>query len=439
MSRLHDMWDRYLGPTKTPAPAPQPAAQTITIVTGGGTNADFSKWFNPVQREQAKLKKYREMYEQGGIVSSAFDMYPLFILSNGWRLESQDKALKQTVKDALDLLNFDEVMWDQILDAALFGDSMAEIVPTKVDPAQISKILVRDASEFSIKYDQFGEVSAYEQNSSTQTDTKTIAIEPARIMHLQMFRSPGQIYGLSLMKRAFDEINRDVKLVESITEAMVRHGFPKYQVVVGDKQTATEHSEDVGAAELKDVAIQFQEFKTKTEFVTGPAVEVKNLDTGGLTQVDKYSEVSIQRLCAAINVPRELLQLAEGGLGSGGPSARIQAWYDMVGTLQKRVARQYTLQVIDRISGKPGMVKLVFNEVDTNKMERVATWLSTIMKATPMNPFAIVDQDYCKKQLGIETADPTAPATTATVQPGQTPARALPNQTPPPGGSGALQ
>jgi hypothetical protein len=90
------------------------------------------------------------------------------------------------------------------------------------------------------------------------------------------------------------------------------------------------------------------------------------------------------------------------GLGRGVLTGQIrqQEFYDRIGTLQKRFARQWNTQVLDRWAGKPGAAKLVFNDVSPID-ETLTADLIQKLTAFSLDPNLIVSPQWCRKRLGI--------------------------------------
>jgi hypothetical protein len=114
-----------------------------------------------------------------------------------------------------------------------------------------------------------------------------------------------------------------------------------------------------------------------------------------------YNNVMVQRVCSAMGVPEEIL-----GLGRGSTEAtanvRLQAFYDKISALQKSVAKCYSQQLIDRYTGKPGLVKLVFNDVSPVDETMKADYVLKIVSINPMDPEFIMSRDEMRNYLGFE-------------------------------------
>ncbi len=349
-----------------------------------------------------KIQRWIRMYERGGPIADAIDAYALFALTNGYELVCEDGAdgLKDQVQAWLDQpwVDMDQIFADGILSAVLAGDAYQEIIPTRTGQG-IWGIVSRDPSTFGKNCDEYGRITGYSQYTPGKSGLteEEIPIDPDRILSFSLFHVPGQVYGLSIMDRAEDDINRDSDTIESITKAIHRHGTPKNQWAIGsDEHRAT-------SADLDDVEKQIEKQDAKTDYVTHHDVAIKPLDVSGIQNADTYSNIMLQRVACALGVPEEML-----GLGRGSTEAtatvRMNAFLDKIGTIQQRVARAYNRQLIDRITGRPGAVWIQFRDVSPEDEAAKAEWIAKIMQATPLDQFSVLPQAWVREQFGIDEA-----------------------------------
>lgn len=333
--------------------------RTYEVSTTGKPLSKFQKR----ERDLDILVKYRIAYEQGGMVTKAFDTFPQYVLTNGYHLEGEDENLTKTVKTWLDSFDFEACVTRLIIDSMVEKYAFQEKVKTRT--GGIHSLKPAPSFSFEIKKDQHGktiEIRQYKDNNAWGgaflqfTPDDIVVFEYTWLMH-----------------SAYDDIMRDVKVLDGIVSSIERHGFPRYHIQVGQPGI------NVGKDVTSGIGKQFESLKPNMEMVTVRDVDIHNIDTGGVAQAGNYNNVTVQRVTSALGVPEEIL-----GLGRGSTEAtanvRLQAFYDSIGALQRAVARCYNIQVIDKLTGKPGAVKLVFNDVspidDKMKME-VAQMMAT--------------------------------------------------------------
>jgi len=344
------------------------------------------------QRSPALLQKYQTIYDQGGLIAEAIDLYPLYMLGTGYRLEGDQQAAAR-VQEVFDSIGIEDLWWDQIVDAAVSGDGFAENIPGRGRLADTIVALQSIPPEtMRIDADEYGTVLGYRQ--AMHDLDRGILFEPRQITHFRLFRRTGRLYGISLVARALDEILRDIKTSEATAAAVERHGFPKYHIAIDETGEA-----NVSDADMAKVEKEFETIEKNNEFVTRGPVKINPLDVGGIQNLQVYSDVSLQRVCSALGVPEELLGLRRGTTDATAVS-RIDAFYKKIGTLQTRLAATYTKNVVDRITGRPGVVWIKFNDVSPDDEFKTAEMINRIMTATPLDPFAVVSRRWVQDRIG---------------------------------------
>ena len=376
-NRLSRAWHELKGTSKP-----------VTNVVSGGGNHNY---FEQRGRSREHLQKLKTIYDQGGIVAEAIDCYPLYMLSNGWRLEGETKYVDQ-VKDVIDSIDFENVLHTAILDAVVLGDSFQENVFTR--GGEFDDIALRDSSTFDIVNDSSGKILGYIQYLIDNGLEDEIPVLPKQITHLKFVGLGGTMYGRSIIDRALDDIMRDTKTAESTATAIERHGFKKYHVRVGLE------GEDIPQDVLTDVAREFRKLKTETEWVTSHDLELSNIDEGGLEKVDTYNDISMTRMAAAMGVPQELIGTRRLPANVKVDS-RIDNFFRKLSAYQRKVSRCYELNVFDQIT-EPGTVKLVLNDISPHDEFKKAEWIAKLIGVTPLDPFAILPQEWIKSQFDID-------------------------------------
>lgn len=404
MSRLHDIWKALAG-----TPAQREPTPITKIVSGGTENNPLLRMGlssanseDPLRQLEDRIKWVRiwkRIYTwNGGAVAEAIDTYPLLSLSNGYQFVCEEgaEALKDKVQEWADQGNvdLDSIMWQGIIDALVCGTAFQEIIPDA--SGSVWGVVPRDAASFWIRYDALGRIIGYDQITFEGGVPHINPIDTSkndRILTLTLFPIPGEVYGMSLIGRAYDDILRDTDIIESMTKAMHRHGTPKQQWDIGTPENpATE-------TELKDVEKTIRTVNSMTDFCTSN-VKINMLDTSGVPGITEYNNVTTTRLATSLGVPEEML-----GLGRGSTEAtanvRLRAFYDKITTIQTIVARTYSRKVIDLITGAPGKVWIEFNDPNPEDEAKKAAWIASIMMASGMDPFRVMPRQWVQEQFGI--------------------------------------
>lgn len=338
--------------------------------------------FSRRDRSYRELVELETRYLQGGPVREAIDAYALMVLSNGWYIDGEDETLVQDTEDRLNELDLSGSLWQGIVDSLVFGDAFQELAPgagTRSD--EIVAIIPRPAKMFDILTDQAGMITGYRQFRDGGLREDYIDLDPRDMLHISLFHVGGSRYGLSLIASAKDDIDRDTRMICSLVDSIEAHGKPRYHARVGQP------GEDVSQTVLDRIADQLDALQTNCELVTGRDTEITVLDSAGVANTKIYSDLTIQRLACALGVPEEIL-----GLGRGSTEAtatvRQKVFENKIGTIQKRLERIYNEQLIDRLTGRPGEVRLKFNDISPEDEMREVQYVTSVLNADPIRPLA---------------------------------------------------
>jgi hypothetical protein len=382
---------------------PTDEAKPKTYVQSGGQKKTF---FDEKKRSQDYLLKLWNIYVQGGLYSQAIDAYAYAVLANGWRLEG-DQTQVDIITQNFSEFDINSIIFQGIVHSLVLGDGFQEVVYTRGGGAPI-KIVSRQSWSFDIDADGHGTIKNFVQ---TLPDMNPVRLKPEQVVHIQLNPS-GDLYGISLFGRAYDDIMRDTKTAEATAEAIDRHGFKKWQIKVG--QPGIPVKQEV----IKDISKQFEVINTKNEFTTPADVDIKDLDEGGLERMEEYSNVSLMRVAAALGVPEEVIGVRRGTTDATAVT-RIETWLKTkISYIQQTVSRIYTLQYINRIV-PPGSVRFVFNDVsDQDELTRsriIGTLVTAYGGIKPENVSIVDDvvpRRWVKQLFSIEDIEPQSSKTT---------------------------
>ena len=348
--------------------------------------------FSKRERDLAELESWEVRYLQGGPVREAIDAYALYALSNGWYVDGENEAVVKDVEARLDELDIEGSLWQGIVDALVFGDAFQELATGMGDlEGEIVAILPRPAKMFDIITDRPGVPTGYVQYYGKR-QSESISLSLDRILHVSLFHVGGAKYGMSLINSAKDDIDRDARMIDSLTDAIERHGHPRYHARVGRE------GEDPGQPALDAVADQLHDLNSKTELATCRDVEITALDATGVGNTKLYSDLTLGRMACALGVPLDVLGVTEGSNRSTA-TVRQDVFENKIGMIHRRLERIYSAQLIDRLSGVRGAVKLRFNDVSPEDELKEAQYVATVLQADPFSP--IVGPAWARKRLRI--------------------------------------
>ena len=352
--------------------------------------------FSRRERSYKELDALEVRYIQGGPVREAIDSYALFALSNGFYLEGKDEGLVNDVQSQLNALDIESSMWQGIIDSLVIGDGFQEIVTGKGRYQDtILAIQPRPAKMFDIESDEHGVKLGYKQYLDPDGRTY-IPLELDQILNISLFHLGGSVYGMSLVNSAKDDIDRDVKMIDSLVSAIERHGHPRYHARVGRE------GEDPGQQALDAVADQLHDLKSSTELATCHDVEIVSLDASGVGNTKAYSDLTMGRMACALGVPLDVMGITEGSNRSTA-TVRQKVFEMKVSTIQHRLESIYNSQIIDRLSGRPRAVTLKFNDISPEDELREVEYVAKVLNADPISP--IVGHEWARRRLRITEED----------------------------------
>lgn len=368
-------------------------AKSRAYYSTGGT--ERPKFFSKLNRDIETLSKWDTIYKQSGIVSQCVDAYAYYCLSNGYRIEGEDESLREKVEDFCKHANVNRALRAYITDSCVFGRPFIEILYGRggksTEPVGLKPI---DPKTMMVITDVRGNIQGYKQIVKIDNKEYEVPFSTEEIWSDTLFPISGEVYGASLVGRAFDDIMHDAKISEATAEAILRHGFPKYHIKVGAE------GEEINPEILRGLDREFANLKSKNEIATVHDVEITNLDKDAMPDISKYGEWAISRVSISMGIPEVCLGL---GQGSTEATAKVtmRMLYDRVSYLQKDIEHSFNRDIVDKVSGREGAVWFKFNDANPTDEDEIATWITKIMMATQMYPTWIIPKKFIQDKLGI--------------------------------------
>jgi len=270
----------------------------------------------------------------------------------------------------------------------VYGNGQASGVPVNVIP--------RPAESFDFVTDLTGAITSYDQVRDNRGNAiQKISLEPASVLHYQFLSRPDSPYGISLIERTEHDIKRDTQVSEAITAGIWLHGTPKFCTVVnGSRPDAPPLSDD----EWKKLEESQKDFNSKDNFLYEGDVKMNVIDTTGVPSVQQYSDVTLIRVAAGMGFPAELIGVRQGSTDATAVS-RIGAFLKKIKIVQRDIESLWNLSIINKITGKPGLVKLKLKDASPEDFAQMATAMAALR--TGMNPDVVAPAEWCRERLGI--------------------------------------
>lgn len=357
-----------------------------------GTSSSLASLFSAKERTEQNLKKYWDIYRSEITVFASINITAWNTCMSGWSLVGQDKELIKKVRDFCDKVDLDSILLESTINALVFGDAFVEIIYNK--KGEITNLKSIDPKTMWIETDKYGRVKHYYQKISGK---RLPNIDPKYIMHIRFFPQPDSPYGISLIEPSYDTIKRKMTTDAAIANAIKRHGFRKWKIIIDTKDGKEIPSEDV----LNDLKSEFTDIDEKTEFILPDIIDIEPIDESGVQRIEEYYSYFQAMLVVGLLCPQEVLGL---GSNSTEATARVrQILYErMVKSFQNKLARAVELNIFDRITGIPGSVKMRFKGTTEVDEARRAQWIAKILQAyrkEEVKPFTI---NEIRQMFGFE-------------------------------------
>jgi len=266
--------------------------------TGGLSGSD---------RTTQTLKRYESYYRGDGTVWAAINSIAFNTIMTGYNIYSENDEAKELITKFLRRIDFDNFALKVVIFCLVYGDSFLEIrYNKKGTPVRVMDV---DPKTMFIDYDDYGDIEAYHQEFQ---GSKGESIDPKYIAHFSLFPRPESPYGISLIEPSRDTIKRKIRTDEAIANALIRHGFSKYVITVGQQGERQLAPDDV----LKDIDEEFEDITEQNEFIVPWNVKVETIDERGIQGVEDYFNYFQAQSATGLLVSEESL-----GLGNGSTEA----------------------------------------------------------------------------------------------------------------------
>jgi hypothetical protein len=356
-----------------------------------------------------RMRGFRNIYLQGGYVAEGIDLFPIYALGGGYEIEIDEKiaeklgtdgeAEQQTIKEFFETINFFDVQWQLSVDAAVVRDGVAEIVYGRGQASTVPiNVIPRPAECFEFTTNTTGTIESYDQMYDNRGNSITkIPLEPSQVLHYQFLSRPDSPYGISLIERTVHDIGRDTKVTEAITAGICLHGTPKFVTTVNGNKPDAPKLSDEEWAELQDSQ---KDFNAKDNFLYEGDIKMDVIDTAGVPNVQQYSDVTLIRVAAGMGFPAELIGVRQGTTDATAVS-RIGAFLKKIKIVQRDIESLWNLNIIDKLTAKPGLVKLKLNDASPEDFVQISAAIAQLRSG--QNPEKVAPYQWCRQRLNIPT------------------------------------
>lgn len=339
------------------------------------------------------------IYKKGGEFANGVDAYVDFVVSDEPKIradEEKDQEKLQAWWDKFDGTGFlkSGVRWSLV-----FGNSNFEIV--KNVGGDIVRPKYIDARTTNIKVDKSGEY-----NGVVQTVPKTPANKRGWIkftadesLNVVIIPDADEVHGISIYTRNVDNIKRKIIIDESTTQAIIRHGYPKYHII----QSPVEEGVAVPEEVFDQLEREFEDINAQNEFITDNKVEIKNIDDGAKVKALEFGEWSMMNLVSGFGLPEEFFGLGRGSTEATAKEKR-RIFEVRTKSIRKTLTGQLNNQLFDKLREQLGLTKdgklwIEFPDINPETEADKAAWISSLMPQG--DPFSVFTVDEIRDIMGF--------------------------------------
>ncbi len=287
-----------------------------------------------------------------GVVSALTNKIVDFVLGPGIFIECADERGKKILEDWIEETNLTTTLKPWLREAIAKGNGFMEIAGANVKEKGI-RLQNIDASTMYVKKNKKGKIEKFNQYIGSVSNIKpenVIPFKPNEIMHFPFNKPANCSYGLGKIYPAKQIIVNFLLTQKSLHRIVKRKSSNPVHVKMGD--IATKDYPKQGDLDSMSKSLQFMD--DRTEWVTGPNIDIKGIDFGNFG--DKFQTVldnDFQLLSASYEVPEVLMGM--GSVAEGLADGQMDGFERMIKSIQESVEALLETKVLNLILEKNGL------------------------------------------------------------------------------------
>lgn len=315
-------------------------------------------------------------------------------LAAGFEIKSEDKKAEDAINEWINSLQepFEDYIEEILQNMVVGGNSYVEKVKN-VNESQLAGISIVDPNSIDLQRDTDGIVERDEKTKIPQgwvqvgdDSIKNVKFKYNDIAHFKLYKLSNSIIALGVLEPAYSTFKSLRKMEDGYAEAEYRHGYPNWDIVVGDENGQATADDKKEADKLADDIVAGQDV-----FVHDTRKKVTKQESKTHKSATERFSYFIDIVCATFGVPRG--DLLGTGEGSNRATARELSTTKEkhIRALQKNIARTFEDKIFKDVlklnySITNSKVSFKWNELrpedQTSKMERL-TKLAKVGLLTP--------------------------------------------------------
>ena len=336
-------------------------------------------------RKKSDLIKYEKIYVKDGVIFSAINSLTRAVVGCQWDI-SGSEAVRDEVGLFIKNMHFQKFLDDLVRYVLIFGDVFIERVSN--NKGEFVDLNICDTKSVEIQTDDQGEEVLYIQNVSNES----LSFTPEEMIHFNLYTLPSTPYGISVIGANYDIKVKKIKVDEAITSAILHHGFPKFHVSVGSAEEDILPSKN----DIDSIADNFKDINSKNEFITPDIIDIKNIDSRGIDNIEEYTSYFLNLITAGFGVPEEQLGLGKGSTEASG-KVRQRLFERNIRSIQASIEEFISDNIFDTITEDTSeKVRLQFRDISPSEEVEIIKWLEPLIK-TDEGTFGIIGRNEIRK------------------------------------------
>ena len=284
-----------------------------------------------------------------GVVSAITDKIIDFVIGPGIFIECEDAAGKKILNDWIEDTDLTTTLKPWLREAIVKGNGFMEVAGVNKENVGI-RLKNINANTMYVKRNDKGKIKEYNQylgNKSSIREDDIITFTPDEIMHYPLNKGADCSYGLGRIFPAKQIIMNFLSTQKSLHRLVKRKSSNPVHVKMGD--IATKDYPKQADIDAFSKSLQFMD--DRTEWVTGPNIDIKGVDFGNFG--DKFDTVldnDYQLLSTAFQVPEVLL--GKGSIPEGLAEVQMDGFERMIKSLQDDIDTLLETKVLIQVLKK---------------------------------------------------------------------------------------
>lgn len=332
------------------------------------------------------IQRNIKLYEQFGPVTGVVDKYNDYILGPGFYVRSEDERASTLINEHIIEYSLYNVM-NEVIRLGLPGGTIGvEMKKTNNIPSGYKII---PPHTFYLKEDTKGEITGYAQIPENKLYDEAIPFELDEVA-VFTFNKVGN-YGLGIVQPALSSINNIMQSSKDLHTLQSRKSNAPIWAKLGG-EVAGELIEPCDA-DITNFGKEFEYINNKTEFTTGPLVDLKVIDFGNVGEKFGFIlDYDWKEFYTTVQVPQVLL--GEGSVPEGLAKVQMDGFQRRIKSFQEeleKVMEQQIFSVILEAHGIDAKVEVVWGLPSEFEKKEQLSVFSELLK-NPLLSFELRDE-----------------------------------------------